>query len=202
MGGFLTIQMKVGISGGIGSGKSYLSEIIASKGFPVYYSDLAARRLMNEDPLIKEQLVSLFGEEVYVNDQLNRPFLASIIFNDSEKREQVNHIVHPRVHQDFLKWVSHQHSKIVFYESALLFENKAYELFDATILVTAPLELKIERIVKRDSCTREQAVARINSQRNEEEYKELATYIIENDERSDIRIALENILKSFYSTSS
>lgn len=186
--------MNVGISGGIGSGKSYLCRILESKGFPVYYSDREARRLINENNQIREQLISLFGEEVYLNGEINRPFLAAIIFNDPEKRKAVNQIVHPQVHADFLRWSKEQNTRLVFEESALLFDNQAYRLFDATILVTAPLELRIERIVQRDACTREEALARINSQGDQEEFRKLATYCVENDEKQDLTIQVDLIL--------
>lgn len=186
--------MNIGISGGIGSGKSYLCRILESKGFPVYYSDLEARRLINENNQIRKQLISLFGEEVYLNGEINRPFLAAIIFNDAEKRKQVNQIVHPQVHADFLRWSKEQDSRFVFEESALLFDNRAYQLFDATILVTAPLELRVKRIVERDSCTREEALARINSQGNQEEFRKLATFCVENDEIHDLTAQIDQIL--------
>ena len=171
-----------------------MCQLLESRGFRVYYSDAEARRLINENKEIREQLISLFGEEVYINGEINRPFLAAIIFNDPEKRAQVNQIVHPQVHKDFFRWSEQQRSSIVFEESALLFDTQAYKLFDATILVAAPLELRIERIVKRDSCSREEALSRINSQGNQDDFRKLATFCIENDEKQDLTVQIDRIL--------
>lgn len=188
---------KIGVSGGIGSGKTYVCNLIEKRGFPVYYSDLAARRLMNDNATIRKELITLFGSEVYSGNELNRPLLASLIFNDEQKREQVNKIVHPQVHSDFNSWTNEQDSNVVFYESALLFETKAYLLLDATILVTAPLELRIERTMKRDNATKEQVESRIASQGDQDSYRKLATYCVENGLNSDLDLQLDVILKHF-----
>lgn len=186
---------KIGVSGGIGSGKTYVCKLIEKRGYPVYYSDLAARRLMNENLVIRQELIAFFGSEVYRGNELDRAFLANLIFNDDKKRIQVNKIVHPQVHSDFNSWADKQTSEIVFYESALLFETGAYVLLDATILVAAPLELRIERIMKRDNITREQVESRMASQGNQEKYRELATYCLENDLNADLEKQLDLILK-------
>lgn len=185
---------KIGVSGGIGSGKTFVCKLLEARGYPVYYSDLQAKRLMNENELIRRELTALFGEEVYLKNELNRPFLASIIFNNEQRRRQVNQIVHPQVQADFNTWSNEQHSKIVFYESALLFETKAYLLLDATILVVAPLELRIERTMKRDNTTKEQVEQRIASQGNQDLYRKWTTYCVENDLNSDLDLQLDDIL--------
>lgn len=186
---------KIGVSGGIGSGKSFVCKRIEARGYPVYYSDLQAKRLMNENETIRLELTALFGEEVYLKNELNRPFLASIIFNNEQRRRQVNQIVHPQVQADFSTWSNEQHSKMVFYESALLFESNAYKLLDATILVVAPQELRIERTMKRDNVTREEIEARISSQGNQETYRELATFCIENGVDANLDQQLDLILQ-------
>lgn len=171
----------VGITGGIGSGKSIVARILQLMGYPVYASDQRAKEIMHENPLIINGLKKLFGEEAYLHSQLNRPFIAAQIFRDDALRTQMNQLVHPAVREDFQNWVKQQDSPLVFQESALLFETGGYKLFDAVVLVTAPENIRMERIKERDQLNDEQVRARFKAQMPEEEKVKLTDYTISND---------------------
>lgn len=192
----MSSKLKVGISGGIGSGKSYICNLLEEKGFPVYNADARAKELMNSNPVIREALTEAFGEEVFIHNQLNRPFLANIIFNAPERREWVNSVVHPVVYADFAEWANEQTSNIVFQENAVMFDTGSYRKFDKTILVFADLETRIRRTMLRDNSDRKDVQARINSQGNPEEHKKLADFVIDNSEGKDVEQQLEAILQS------
>ena len=192
----MSSKLKVGISGGIGSGKSYICNLLEEKGFPVYNADARAKELMNSNPVIREALTEAFGEEVFIDNQLNRPFLANIIFNAPERREWVNSVVHPVVYADFAEWANEQTSNIVFQENAVMFDTGSYLKFDKTILVFADLETRIRRTMLRDNSDRKDVQARINSQGNPEEHKKLADFVIDNSEGKDVEQQLEAILQS------
>ncbi|WP_324026858.1 dephospho-CoA kinase [Maribacter sp. BPC-D8] len=170
----------IGLTGGIGSGKSTVATMFKELGVPVYDSDKRAKYLMNTSKIINKQLVALLGEEAYEEGKLNRPFIAEKVFNDSELLAELNNIVHPVVRQDFIDWIKEQDSCYVIQETALLFENKSQELYDDVILVTAPKEVRIERVLSRDNSTRAQVEARMNNQLDDEIKLELANFIIEN----------------------
>jgi dephospho-CoA kinase len=185
---------RIGLTGGIGSGKSFIAQIIEHMGYPVYYSDARAKELTKSNPTIKMGLISLFGEEVYEGNQLNAELIASKIFNDDELRTKVNELIHPTVRADFEKWVLNQHSALVFNEAAILFETGSYRNFDVTILVCAPTELKIERVMKRENCSREVVLERMNKQWPDEEKLKLADYSILNDDETPVLIQLEAVI--------
>ena len=187
-------KRKIGVSGGIGSGKTFVCKLIEKQGYPVYYSDYEAKRLMHDSANIRLALIERFGEEIYIGDELNREFLANIIFHNETERIFVNSVVHPVVQSDFHLWAEKQSSDLVFYESALLFDSKIYLSLDATILVLAPLELRIERIMKRDAISLEKVKARIESQGNSEEFRSLASFCIENDDSGTLDKQLNTIL--------
>jgi dephospho-CoA kinase len=187
---------RIGLSGGIGSGKSYVAEILEKMGFPVYYSDARAKVLTDTHPHIISELVKRFGSSIYEDGVLNRKALASLIFDSEENRLFVNNLIHPIVRADFDAWCAKQHSSLVFNEAAILFETGAYRQFDATVLVIAPLDIRLQRIMQRDHCTREQAEARINSQWNDEQKIPLATYSISNDGVQPLLVQLEGIARS------
>lgn len=195
-------QKKIGVSGGIGSGKSFVCALLEKKGFPVYYADPRAKVLMEDNDEVHQQLVEAFGSETFKNNRLNKSYIASLIFNDDSKRESINNIVHPAVERDFIQWSANQQSTIVFQESALLFDTGAYLRFDATVLVIAPRDLRLRRIMDRDKCSEQDALARIQSQGNPELYRTLANYVIYNDEVQDLDSQIESIISSLYSTSS
>lgn len=170
----------IGITGGIGSGKSIVSKILRTIGYPVYDSDIRARELMETNPVIRERLTQVLGEACYAGGNLDRKWLAARIFGDPGARELVNSIVHPIVRSDFRLWVEEQMPAIVFQESALLFETGGYQLLDFTILVTAPFDLRIQRVVKRDGSHEDQVRARIESQLPDERKLPLADFVIDN----------------------
>ena len=129
---------RIGITGGIGAGKSLVAEIIKAMGYPVYNSDERAKELTESNPKIKEALIHLFGEEIYQNDTLNKFALAQAIFSNESLREKVNALIHPIVREDFNLWALAQNNSLVFNESAILFETGSFKNFDAIILVYAP----------------------------------------------------------------
>ena len=186
---------KIGITGGIGSGKSYVSRIIKSMGFPVYHSDESAKLLMESNPVIKEGLQLLCGNSIYEKDELNKKKLAELIFESPELREKVNALVHPIVRADFAQWASNQSKEIVFNEAAILFETGANTNFDATILVIAPEAIRIDRVMKRENCSEELVLKRIQSQWSDEQKSSLATYQIINDSVSPLLIQVEKVLE-------
>lgn len=172
--------MVVGLTGGIGSGKSTIATMFKELGVPVYNSDERAKHLMNTSKKIKKQLIKLLGKKAFVDDQLNRGYIAKKVFNDVDLLEQLNGIVHPVVRKDFIKWSKKQTTQYVIQETALLFENNAQNLYDSVILITAPKELRIERVLSRDESSREQIIARMNNQLDDKAKLELAKYVIEN----------------------
>ncbi|WP_396634280.1 dephospho-CoA kinase [Maribacter sp. R86514] len=173
-------MMIIGLTGGIGSGKSTVATMFRELGIPVYDSDQRAKYLMNTSKVIHDQLVALLGEEAFKGGTLNRSYIAGKVFNDAELLAKLNNIVHPVVRQDFIDWSSDQDTNYVIQETALLFENKAQELYDDVILVTAPKEVRVNRVLDRDNTTREQVEARMNNQLDDETKLELANYVIEN----------------------
>lgn len=170
----------VGITGGIGSGKSIVAKILHEMGYPVYSSDQRAKDLMHEDTSIVEGLKQLFGEEAYVNNELNRAYIATQIFKDESKRVAMNNLVHPAVRKDFKEWVERQNSSLVFQESALLFETGNYRSFDAVFLVSAPEEIRMKRVKERDHLSDEQVLSRFKAQMPEEEKRKLTNYVVDN----------------------
>lgn len=171
-----------------------MGRILEAMNFPVYYSDEQSKNIVDSDPEIRKELIALIGTEVYLNDKLNRPFLAERIFKDDTLIQKVNAIIHPKVRQQFSNWAEAQRSTIVFNEAAILFETGAYQLMDATILVTAPLELKIDRVIKRDRLTREQVLERMSKQWSDEQKIPLADFVVANDDTQPLLKQVENIL--------
>ncbi|NDE03117.1 MAG: dephospho-CoA kinase [Flavobacteriia bacterium] len=174
-------MLRIGLSGGIGSGKSTVAGILAKMGYPVFYSDQEAKRLYDENPVLQKQLVDLFGPAVYRDGQLNKAFLAQQLFSNAELKAQVTALVHPLVRKAFEVWAQQQASDLVFNEAAILFETGAYKDFDATVLVMAPIETRIERVQKRDLISREAVLQRIANQWPDSKKMNLTTYIITND---------------------
>jgi dephospho-CoA kinase len=173
-------MMIVGLTGGIGSGKSTVAAMFKELDVPIYNSDDRAKYLMNTSIEIKEKLIALLSDKAYENGQLNRSFIAEKVFNDSELLANLNGIVHPVVKQDFLAWVKEQDACYVIQETALLFENNSQNLYDRIIVVTAPKELRISRVLDRDNSTREQVLARINNQLDDEIKIKSSNFVIEN----------------------
>ena len=185
---------RIGITGGIGAGKSLVAEIIKAMGYPVYNSDERAKELTESNPKIKEGLIHLFGEEIYQNDTLNKFALAQAIFSDDSQREKVNALIHPIVREDFNLWALVQNNSLVFNESAILFETGSYKNFDAIILVFAPIELRIQRIMKRDNCSENEVLKRMNSQFSDEEKYQLTEFRVLNDGQTPLLAQVEKII--------
>ena len=185
---------RIGITGGIGAGKSLVAEIIKAMGYPVYNSDERAKELTESNPKIKEGLIHLFGEEIYQNGTLNKFALAQAIFSDESLREKVNALIHPIVREDFNLWALAQNNSLVFNESAILFETGSFKNFDAIILVYAPKELRIKRIMKRDNCSENEVLKRMNSQFSDEEKYQLTEFRVLNDEQTPLLVQVEQII--------
>lgn len=185
----------IGVTGGIGSGKSTVSKFISHQGYPVYNSDLQAKQLMNESNEIKVALTHWFGESIYVNNQLNRKKLAEIIFNNTEALQKVNQLVHPLVFNDFERWAHKQISPLVFKESAILFESGAYKTCDYIITISAPENIRISRASKRDISTTEEIKKRIKNQWNDEMREKKAHFVIHNSGTlKDLQSSVEKII--------
>ena len=183
----------IAITGGIGSGKSYVSVLLQAAGIPVYNTDNEAKRLMLSDEGIRQDLIALLGEGVYTDGTLNKPMLASYLFAGPENAARINAIVHPRVKVDFRRWVEeHEGQEIVGLECAILFEAGFADTVDAVVTVYAPEALRVERAMKRDGATEAQIRARIAAQMDDEEKCRLSDYIIYNDGS----ISLENQLSA------
>jgi dephospho-CoA kinase len=175
--------LKVGITGGIGSGKTTVCKVFETLGIPIYYADDRAKFLMNTDEFLVTEITKLFGEQAYLSKgELNRPHLASIAFSNKKVLQKLNGLVHPVVHQDSEKWFSQQRNvPYVLKEAALHFETGGYKMLDKMITVFAPKEMRIERVMKRDNRTVEEVEARINNQMPDSEKVKLADFVIYND---------------------
>lgn len=174
-------MVKVGLTGGIGSGKSVVSRILSAMRYPVYDSDRNAARVMVSSPDVICGLKELIGENAYLPDgTLNKPVIAAFLYRDSSCREAVNRIVHPAVFRDFTEWCSRLDNEIVFVESAILFESGLDKFVDRTIMVYAPLEVRLKRVMQRDNIDENQALNRINSQMSDEDKLALCDYCIHN----------------------
>lgn len=184
---------KVGITGGIGSGKSTVCAILAEFGVAVYDSDFRAKRLMNESDRLRERLIERFGNEVYSADGLNRIYLAERVFGNPEELKALNAIVHPAVMDDFDRWALEQEGSYVVLESAILFEASLDRRVDVSVAVMAPEELRIERAMQRDGAQREQIVARMNNQISDQERVERAKYTIINIDIDNLRSDVEQL---------
>jgi len=187
-------MLTIGITGGIGSGKSTVCKVFRVLGIPVFQSDYVAGRLQNEDPRIKSSLIELFGPEIYSEDGLlNRKKLAGIIFNDHLLLEKTNNLIHPAVHQEFKNWKERlANFPYVLYEAAILFETGSFHNFDYTILVIADEKERMERVMKRDHATAEAILLRMGHQMTDQKKKMMADFIIENN---DDQLIIPQILK-------
>ena len=184
---------KVGITGGIGSGKSTVSAILEDMGVALYNSDVRAKELMATDAALREAIIERFGAECYTAEGLNRGYLASRVFGSAEELAALNAIVHPAVMADFQAWSERAEGDYVIFESAILFEAGLEGSVDSTVVVMAPEELRIERAMARDGATREQIVARIKNQMSDDERTDRAKYAIVNIDIDDLREDVEQL---------
>ena len=191
-------MIKLGITGGIGCGKSYVAHLLQERGIPVYDTDREAKRLMVSHPVIRRKLTELLGEAVYEGDVLNKPLLAGYLFACKDNAERVNSVVHPCVYDDFLRWTKmHECSgkETVAMESAILFESGFDRLVDKVLLVRAPGDVCLKRAMRRDCASEEAVKARMAAQMSDEERCAKADYIIDNDGNSDVERRLEEVLR-------
>ena len=185
---------KIGLTGGIGSGKTYIAEIFSRLDIPVFNSDVEGKKCMQENNSVREQIINLFGKEIY-NNKLDTGKLANIVFNNHELLENLNAIIHPMVIEKFNMWVSYQNSDIVIKESAILFESGTNKELDKIICVSAPEGTRIQRIIERDGLTKKEILSRINNQISQEEKEKLSDFIIQNDGKELILPQILNILE-------
>ncbi len=186
------MSLKVGITGGIGSGKSTVSKIFEILGIPIFNADDAAKRLMNTDAALKEKLVNEFGATIYTNGNLNRQVLAAVVFNDAGKLATLNAIVHPATIADAETWMKQQLTPYVIKEAALIFESGGDKNLDIVIGVFCPEVLRIQRVIARDSITKEAVINRMDKQMKEDKKMSLCNYIITND---DLILVIPQVLK-------
>ena len=186
--------MKTGIAGGIGSGKSYVCKLLAKRGINVYDCDDAAKRLMRTDEQLKEQLTKLIGPQTYVDGRLNKAAVATFLLSSEANAHAIDAIVHPAVFRDF------EESGLVWMESAIMFESGADRYVDNVVIVTAPEEVRIERIMKRDGISREKAQEWMQRQWPQEKVRQLAQYEIINDGRQDLDSQIADLLQKLSNT--
>jgi dephospho-CoA kinase len=175
------IEIKIGITGGMASGKSVVSSLLAMSGIPVYMADEESKRLSDTSSVICKKLMALFGDDIYIDGRLDRKRLASFIFSDEEVLEEVNKIIHPVVNKDFQVWVKRQRGRICGIESAILFESKFDKLVDIVLFVYAPVELRLTRAMERDGATEADIMKRMNRQMPDELKRKQADFVIIND---------------------
>ena len=172
---------RIGLTGGIGSGKTCVSKVFQTLGIPIFNADKIAKEYMQSSDELKEAIKELFGNNVIKKGILQNKILAEIVFNDNEKLIQLNRLVHPFVLEIFDKWQKKQNAFFVLKEAAILFESGAYKKLDAVICVSAPMRVKIERVMKRDNCTKKEVLKRMNNQMAENEKEKLSDFVILND---------------------
>ena len=175
--------IKVGITGGIGSGKTTVAKVFEVLGVPVYYADEAAKRLMNEDEILKDKIQHHFGKECYVEGKLNRKYLSELVFTNDKKLALLNSIVHPATIADAQKWMQQQTTPYAVKEAALIFESGSQQELDYVIGVFTPIPMRIQRVIKRDQLSREEIKARMDKQMDESIKMRLCDFVITNDEQ-------------------
>lgn len=180
-------MINVGLTGGIGSGKTTVAKYFKKLGVPVYVADIEAKKLMATSKVIKKELIEAFGNSAYINGELNRPFLAQMVFNDKNKLALINSIIHPKVGKHYANWLQQQKAPYCIQENAIIFENNKADQYDYIITVTAPKKLRIKRVIDRDTSSKEEVLARINNQWNEAEKNKLADFVIENINLNDTK---------------
>jgi dephospho-CoA kinase len=191
------MPIKLGITGGIGSGKTVVSRLLEMMGVPVYLSDTESKRLTATDPHIRRELIALLGEEVYSDGELNKPLLAGYLFSDPEHARKINGIIHPSVAADFRQWAEkHKDAPLIAMESAILIEAGFADEVDHIVMVYAPIDVRIERVLKRDASSKEAIATRIRSQMSDEEKRIKAHYTILNDGTQAIIPQVEDLLNT------
>lgn len=196
-------MLKVGITGGIGSGKTTICKVFETLGIPVFYADTVAKQIMISDPLLVEGVTSTFGTQSYFEDgSLNNKHIAGIVFNNAAELARLNALVHPAVFRAFDVWVKELPASVpyILKEAALLFESESYKMCDKTILVLAPLALKLSRVMERDGSTEAQVKARMDKQFTDEQKLAMADYVIHNNETTPIITQVLELHQVFLNT--
>jgi dephospho-CoA kinase len=177
---------KVAVTGGIGTGKTTVSKLFEKIGIPVFNSDEIAKKLMHNDKQLQAEIIKVFGDESYINNELNRAYLSDVVFNDEALLDKINSIVHPYVAKEFNQWLLNQKSDYILYESAIIFENNSEDIFDKIICVIAPEEDVISRVMKRNNFSRNKVISIINNQLPDQIKRKKSDYIVENINKSDL----------------
>lgn len=185
---------KIGITGGIGVGKSYVSNILRKMNYPVYNSDVIAKELLENDPNLMSLIKNNFGDEIYSDNKINKALVASIIFSNDNLLNKFNAIVHPYVFKDFKKWCENQQSEIIFKEAAILFESDAAKDLDSIICVIASKDVRIKRIISRDNKTVDEIEKIMSKQMDQQKKEGLSDYVIKNDGDTSVLLQLDKIL--------
>ena len=189
-------MIKFAITGGIGSGKSYASSLLEERGIPIYNADLESKRLTVQDEGIRKELVALLGDDIYQGATLNKPLLASYLFANSDNAVKVNSIIHPRVKDDFRRWVESQKDvPLVGLESAILYESGFDDVADQVVMVYAPEAVRLQRAMKRDNATEEQVRARMSAQMDDEEKRSKADFVLMNDGIMPLDVQLDDLVR-------
>ena len=189
-------MISIAITGGIGSGKSYVSALLQEQGIPIYNADDEAKKLMLSDEGIREDLVALLGTDVYRDGELNKAMLASYLFANSDNAVKVNSIIHPRVKDDFRRWVESQKDvPLVGLESAILYESGFDDVVDQVVMVYAPKPVRLQRAMKRDNATEEQVRARMSAQMDDEEKRSKADFVLMNDGIMPLDVQLDDLVR-------
>ena len=186
---------KIGLTGGIGVGKTFVADIFQKMGYTVFSADTEAKKCMQESKDLKSTVIQNFGDEMYKNGVLQKEKLANIVFNDSEKLNELNQLVHPFVQLEFENWCKNQTSKFVIKEAAILFESRANKGLDAVICVSSPVEVRIKRVMERDKCNRKKVMKRIAMQMPQETKEKLADFVIINTENEKILPQILSVCK-------
>ena len=188
----------IGLTGGIGSGKSRVARLFSSLGVPCYIADQRAKALMGSDESLKRAIVDCFGPQAYKGKELNRHYLAEIVFQNPKQLAKLNALVHPVVAVDYQDWLSEQDTPYVIKEVAILFETGGHQSVDKSILITAPKDIRIARVMQRDNCTKEAVVARMANQWDDDRRIPLADIVIENIDWAETEKQIRSIHHTFF----
>lgn len=188
----------LGITGGIGSGKTIVSQLLtATFGIPVYIADIEANAITANSPVVREKLIRKFGDKLYNGHTLNRKLLASIIFANEDHLKYTNAVIHPEVSKHFRAWINQRSNQpLLAIESAILFESGFYKDVDYTLNITAPLDIRINRVIQRDNSSKEAVLKRINNQLSDDERSRMSDFIIANDDTHAIIPQVESMINS------
>ncbi len=190
-------MLKIGLTGGIGSGKTTIATIFNSFGIPIYNSDVRAKHIMNSNIELINSIKKLLGEESYIEEQLNRAYISKKVFTTPSLLQQLNNLVHPKVAKDFDEWCfKHRNEPFVIKEAAILIESKAYLSLDKIIVVNAPKDIRIQRVLKRDNSNLDAVKARINNQITEKERNKYADFVINNDGETSLILQVKSIIEA------